>query len=192
MKKVKLFTTIASLCLAVALMAFGVYAATQVDISITGNVSFSAAANVKATVTLSDTAENVATGYTAVVNKELYKTGEDANEIKNTGSHDFGDMVFTATSTNASIVYSYTVTIKNDAAATDEYKVLNVVVTESLNDEAQLNVDGYTVAISGELANGGTVAQGASATYTVTLTINPNISVSKADIGSAITLTMTK
>ena len=44
MKKVKLFTTIASLCLAVALMAFGVYAATQVSYTVKGNISFNATA----------------------------------------------------------------------------------------------------------------------------------------------------
>lgn len=39
-KRVKLFTTIASLCLAVALMAFGVYAATQAKFSVSSTVAF--------------------------------------------------------------------------------------------------------------------------------------------------------
>ena len=39
-KKVKLFASIASLCLAVALMAFGVYAATSVTYKVTGTVTF--------------------------------------------------------------------------------------------------------------------------------------------------------
>ena len=39
-KRVKLLTTIASLCLAVALMAFGVYAATSVSFKATGTISF--------------------------------------------------------------------------------------------------------------------------------------------------------
>ena len=39
-KKVKLITTIASLCLAVALMAFGVYAATSVTMRVTSTVKF--------------------------------------------------------------------------------------------------------------------------------------------------------
>ena len=43
-KKVKLFTTIASLCLAVALMAFGVYAATQVTFGVSGTIQFNATA----------------------------------------------------------------------------------------------------------------------------------------------------
>ena len=39
-KKVKLFTTIASLCLAVALMAFGVYAASTVTYTVNGTVAY--------------------------------------------------------------------------------------------------------------------------------------------------------
>ena len=39
-KRVKLLTTIASLCLAVALMAFGVYAASNPSVTISSNVSF--------------------------------------------------------------------------------------------------------------------------------------------------------
>ena len=39
-KKMKLFSTIASLCLAVALMAFGVYAATTVNYTVGGTVSY--------------------------------------------------------------------------------------------------------------------------------------------------------
>ena len=41
-KKVKLFSTIASLCLAVALMAFGVWAATSSAFKVTSKVSFTA------------------------------------------------------------------------------------------------------------------------------------------------------
>ncbi len=39
-RKVKLFTSIASLCLAVALMAFGVYAATSATYHVTSNVTY--------------------------------------------------------------------------------------------------------------------------------------------------------
>ena len=51
-KRFKLFSTIASLCLAIALMAFGVYVATTASFSITNKVSFTAEKNVKATITL--------------------------------------------------------------------------------------------------------------------------------------------
>ena len=42
-KKIKIFSTIASLCLAVALMAFGVYAATNVSYNVTSTITFDAA-----------------------------------------------------------------------------------------------------------------------------------------------------
>ena len=45
-KRVKLLTTIASLCLAVALMAFGVYAATSATLTVSGTVNFTAAKDV--------------------------------------------------------------------------------------------------------------------------------------------------
>ena len=41
-RKFKLFATVASLCLSVALMAFGVYAASTVTYTVTGSVSFAA------------------------------------------------------------------------------------------------------------------------------------------------------
>ncbi len=44
-RKFKLFATVASLCLSVALMAFGVYAATKVTYTVSGSVSFSANVN---------------------------------------------------------------------------------------------------------------------------------------------------
>lgn len=52
MKKFKLFTTIASLCLAVALMAFGVYAATSASIGVTSSITFSADGQVGGTLTV--------------------------------------------------------------------------------------------------------------------------------------------
>ena len=52
MKKIKLFTTIASLCLAVALMAFGVYAATSASIGVTSSITFSADGQVGGTLTV--------------------------------------------------------------------------------------------------------------------------------------------
>lgn len=52
MKKFKLISTIASLCLAVALMAFGVYAAKTINVSVTSNITFSTGANVKGTLTV--------------------------------------------------------------------------------------------------------------------------------------------
>ncbi len=46
-RKFKLFATVASLCLSVALMAFGVYAAAQVTYTVSGSVSFESQLAVK-------------------------------------------------------------------------------------------------------------------------------------------------
>ena len=48
-RKFKLFATVASLCLSVALMAFGVYAATSVTYTVSGSVSFAAHVDAKFT-----------------------------------------------------------------------------------------------------------------------------------------------
>lgn len=51
-KRVKLLTTIASLCLAVALMAFGVYAATTASITVNSTVSFDVGSHLDGTITV--------------------------------------------------------------------------------------------------------------------------------------------
>ena len=188
-KNFKLFSTIASLCLAVALMAFGVWAATQVDVSITGNVSFIATANVKAKVTFQDTLEN-ATGITPVTTAEtLYETKADATDATATGSKPLGAMTVEVQDSSKNIVYTYTITVANKAASTDLYKFLKVELTKPA-ETAALDSDGYTVAVTGDLASGGVLDVGEEKTYVVTLTINPNRNVDKADIGSSIKLTM--
>ena len=72
-KRVKLFTTIASLCLAVALMAFGVYAAANVTYNVNGTVSY----------VMTDVLVNVSTKLeksTTVVKKAV--EGTDVTAIK--------------------------------------------------------------------------------------------------------------
>lgn len=188
-KNFKLFSTIASLCLAVALMAFGVWAATSVNVSITGNVTFTATANVKAKVTFQDTLDN-ATGITPVETAEtLYETKADATDATATGSKALEDMTVEVKDSSKNIVYTYTITVENKAASTDLYKFLKVELTKPA-ETAVLDSDGYTVAVTGDLAAGGVLAVGETKTYVVTLTINPNRNVNKADIGSSIKLTM--
>ena len=89
-KKVKLFTTIASLCLAVALMAFGVYAATTVTATVSGKITFVATDVDVSLVSVKWYAENVknisnTTKATAAV---LSATSEDS------GVYTLGDDLF--------------------------------------------------------------------------------------------------
>ena len=78
-KRVKLLTTIASLCLAVALMAFGVYAATQVGFNAKSTISFAAQEiEGKWTLQINNTDYDAQTGYDAEngkhANSGYYKT----------------------------------------------------------------------------------------------------------------------
>ena len=80
MKKVKLFTTIASLCLAVALMAFGVYAAANVNVNVSSTVTVNA---------------NGISG-TWYVNEEAMSEGTTNNvDAPNAISSDEGSIVYT-------------------------------------------------------------------------------------------------
>ena len=51
-KKVKLFSTIASLCLAVALMAFGVWAAKTASVGVTSTIKYTVSGQVQANITI--------------------------------------------------------------------------------------------------------------------------------------------
>ena len=73
MKKFKLFTTIASLCLAVALMAFGVYAAGQASLGVKSNITFTVDGNIGGELEVKSyqSTDGVAIGSTAF---ETFKT----------------------------------------------------------------------------------------------------------------------
>lgn len=193
-KKFKLFSTLASLCLAVALMAFGVWAAaTSVDVKVTGSVSFTAGANVKAEVKFSDTIDNfTSTGFSATTDEVLYRTKTAGDEGVEAKTKALGDLSFAVSDETANMVYTYTLTITNKAASTDQYKVLNVAKSgAATTSKSTLDSEGITVVVAGTLATTGKIEQGKSATVIVTVTVNPNRSVTKTDIGLTLALTMT-
>lgn len=108
-RKFKLLTSIASLCLAVALMAFGVYAATAPTLNVTGTVSFSAS-NVYATVTMQQgTAkdlDSITLNDVTVTNGVWTVETADAN-ANATANAD-------ANLTDTTPAYKYVITIKSD------------------------------------------------------------------------------
>ena len=67
-RKFKLFATIASLCLSVALMGFGVYAATQVTYNVTGTVTYNMVDVLVSANTTLEYVSNDHVGHTAIVN----------------------------------------------------------------------------------------------------------------------------
>lgn len=86
MKKFKLFTTIASLCLACALLVFGVYAAGQATIGVSSNIKYDVAGQIAGvlTVTSYKSTDGVTLGdsmevFTATVNATM--TDQEAGDI---------------------------------------------------------------------------------------------------------------
>ena len=195
-KRVKLLTTIASLCLAVALMAFGVYAATNITATVTNTVSFTATENVKATLTYSTSLTNATleegAAYTNKTDEEwAVLVGKPTEEVD---VLPLGDLTFEQTS-EANIVYTYTITITNNAKAGDAFQYLLVELT---TDPTDPGTDyGYTVVVEGAFASTtkAIVNPGdASINYTVKITINPALAypATPVDLGSAIKLSAQK
>ena len=187
-KKFKLFATVASLCLAIALMGFGVYAASTVTVTVTSNVSFTASAHVRATIEGTETAQN--TSFTADNPDNVVLTAASGDK----GSMTFGDNALGAPTNGAqNIIYSYTITITNNAAADDTYDELQVTVTKPTMT-ATLATDGYVVTFTSTQFTGSgatataTIAAEGQASYTVTITIDPNRTLTKTSLGTEIEL----
>ena len=137
MKKVKLFTTIASLCLAVALMAFGVYAATTQSVltiggsftfqatDIAGSWEWSAAQGTGTTATGSiaegkDSGEATVAGATVTgVDVTITAAGKYVLEIEATFTNASSRKV-TVTATNAASPSGCTVDLGTPATVTGE------------------------------------------------------------------------
>ena len=114
-KNFKLFSTIASLCLAVALMAFGVWAATSVSLGVTSKVSFTVSdvfVDITGKATLGG--ENVAS---AAFTATSY-AGTVANDKLDNETWAIGTIAFTS----AKDVIVYTLGISN-AAKSGQVKV---------------------------------------------------------------------
>ncbi len=135
-RKFKLFATIASLCLCLALMAFGVYAASTVKYTASGSVSFEVS-DVFVTMTSKLEATVGGTKSADVDDSQKSYTG-DATKVPSATteySKAFEAVKFTKTGDNIVL----TVTIKNDGAS-----AVNVKFTVSKPE----NVNGITSAVA--------------------------------------------
>lgn len=97
-RKFKLITSVASLCLAVALMAFGVYAATAPAVTVSGTVSFSAS-NVLANVSVYKLDAQAA----AIAGTENFGTAVGTHEYTaatKDNNKEFNDIEFNLTDAN--------------------------------------------------------------------------------------------
>lgn len=168
-RKFKLITSVASLCLAVALMAFGVYAATAPSVTVNGSVSF-AASNVLASYKVEEHAaatEIAEASYT--VNKEGSFT---------TTTSDVDGAVTIALDElkldDVKVTASYKFTITSDFAADSAAKVVVKVKAP-----AEVNANGITehVEYSKEAAASGNyeLAGGENLVVTYTITVDPAV-----------------
>ena len=172
-KRVKLFTTIASLCLAVALMAFGVYAATQATFGITSNVSFTA---LNVTIRF-DAKVEFDTQYVnyidtnATKDEEVYTPGTNANDWTSgvitpdaeTAQYNWnlGNYAFKENAANKTVVYTFKITNKGT-------NPVKITVTTPVNAVSAGEAGTIAVAADGSTAS---LAKDAVYTYTVTVTL---------------------
>lgn len=195
-KKVKLFSTIASLCLAVALMAFGVWAATTtVNFKTKSTVSFTAATDVygtfKATVAKDGTVDAAGT---IAVKRVLDVTGatnkdwevDEGNTVE--GALDkvvkLGDVApagaelpnQTVAKAGETIVYTYTFTNKSPYAVKYTFTIDEAGLVDTACEAATpcenpaIKVD---FAYSGKNTTAtGTLAENEVATCTITIKLN--------------------
>lgn len=121
-KRIKLFTTIASLCLAVALMAFGVYAATTVNFTASGKIAFSST-EINGSWSLAVAVTN-GTGHTAAPTISSNKASVGT---------------VTVTDITKDCVITLTATFTNNSTTKATLEALNITVPETASQ------DGYTL-----------------------------------------------
>ena len=169
-KKVKLFSTIASLCLAVALMAFGVWAAAgAAKFATNSTVSFKATTAVFGTFeakvdlngtakhTITATKENVNGGDWAVTAGKVEKTA-----LMGDGAVLGADLVLT----NTGDKYTFTYSFENTSPYAINYKVTTDLAA-SVKQVGNAGQDAITVVDVDNKA--GTIAKDAKETWVVTV-----------------------
>ena len=172
-RKFKLFATVASLCLSVALMAFGVYAATTVTYTVTGSVSFSANVHCtwEVTATYGDGVTPVdTTGATASHTFEPTASGESASaEWEPTAAMQFDSatnhnkIIITVKCTNLG---AQAITIGlGDGVALPTHANLTVTYNDGAPMESGELTTGYTAPVAAADAEGSTDV------YTFTMTL---------------------
>ncbi len=147
-RKFKLFATVASLCLSVALMAFGVYAASTVTYSVSGTVSFEAqvACTWNVTVTYGDKTTSATTK--TEEERKLVANATDATASKDValGPVSLG----TDTTGVKNNIVIYTITCKNEGKA-----AISISVDDADTDMATLDTR-WTVSVTEDYDLAGT------------------------------------
>lgn len=201
-RKIKLLASLTSLVLVVAVMAVGVWAASTATVNITGNVSYTANGNVNATITLDQTLNSEALGTQQTAEFEGNETSSDNTKALQLGALNDGVVTLSQVETNpsADIVYTYTVVITNNAAASESNPNLTVAFDglASVSADAPTKISyaysttatettGWTDSVNDEATI--TLAPTETATIVFTLTQSANNTLTSTNIGAAITLT---
>ena len=201
-RKIKLLASLTSLVLVVAVMAVGVWAASTATVNITGNVTYTASGNVKATITLDQTLNGTALGDQQTAKFLGSETDTDSANEKTLQLGNDGTVTLSQVETNpsADIVYTYTVVITNNADASESNPNLTIVFTGTaeVNTSAPTKVaySYTTTSTEGSWTNADanktstiTIAPTKTATIKFTLTQSANNTLNSTNIGAAITLT---
>ena len=182
-RKFKLFATVASLCLCLALMAFGVYAAGQVSYTTSGSVSFKIAdvyvdVSSKMTKVVGGGSEqNVDGGSGASYTGDDQKVFESLDADKT-----FDDVAFTKVNDYVEVVC--TITNQNSIAISVKFEVTAPTTNDNLTTTVKCMND------TTEESNPGTLfslASGKTATLTLKIVLKNNVNeIASADNGYSI------
>lgn len=196
-KKIKLFSTIASLCLAVALMAFGVWAATEVDFKTTSKVTFTAATDVyglyEAKVALNGTQKDI------IKVKRDYEAeswsnvdGEKVTDLMSTSGAVLADQAVSAA--GDTVVYTYTFTNNSPYALTYTFtSTASASDNKACTAASACSTNAITVAVNyGDGAVTGELDAGDSVTATVTVKLNCTHLASNVEIDTGMNLHVEK
>lgn len=175
-RKFKLITSVASLCLAVALMAFGVYAASKPTVTINGTVSFSAE-KVMADVTVTKGSAGTETGITYAA--DGIKLDAVAGNVANLTAADNANKAFSDVNVDLNDTTTYAgikVVIKN-TFATGSKSTVKITAADLPTAGSK---PGVTVTVkNGESVWDGTTAielnAQASATITIIVHVDPAV-----------------
>jgi hypothetical protein len=173
-KKIKIFTTIASLCLAVALMAFGVYAANSISFQATSNVTFVATEidgswNLKVEKVWTGTGEGSDTVVLDYAENPYVKSNGQADRGEDVGTDGAGTVTAVKPVDAIGLSYDYATvryTLKFINDGSKEAKIAFTLV--DLSSEALAY--GYT--LTADENNAETVAGGDTAEFVFVLALN--------------------
>ena len=141
-KRFKLITTIASLCLAVALMAFGVYAATNASFTVTSTINFSTSGDLVGTATVE--------AFLAYDNEGTITKVDDTADATGTSTVNYEgatDVELTTplavTSTNCYVIYEVTYERASETTSHASITISNFTVAAS-DGYVDINKGGVT------------------------------------------------